>query len=266
MKLTLYSVAGLIGLVSANVHLNLHLQHKQNPHDWVPAGPDDVRSPCPMLNTLANHNYLSHDGRNISRDGLADALMKALNFDPALAHSMFDNAQPVLEAEGTSEFDLDQLSTHNILEHDASLSRQDAHFGDNARFNPNVFAQTTSFWTAATVTAKMLANSKVARQVHSKAFNPNYAYPAKVETAGCNEAAFPIVAFGDLHEGTVEREFVTYFFENERLPTEVGWTARDEQVNQAHMDNLIKMIGDAASLVTGEEAGTGKQRRGPHGY
>jgi hypothetical protein len=21
-------------------------------------GPDDLRSPCPMLNTLANHNYL----------------------------------------------------------------------------------------------------------------------------------------------------------------------------------------------------------------
>lgn len=25
---------------------------------WKAAGPDDSRSPCPMLNTLANHGYL----------------------------------------------------------------------------------------------------------------------------------------------------------------------------------------------------------------
>ena len=30
-----------------------------------PPPPDSARSPCPALNTLANHGYINRDGRNI---------------------------------------------------------------------------------------------------------------------------------------------------------------------------------------------------------
>jgi hypothetical protein len=43
-----------------------------------------------MMNTLANHGFLPHDGRNITRPNLVDALGQALNFNGTLASLMFD--------------------------------------------------------------------------------------------------------------------------------------------------------------------------------
>jgi hypothetical protein len=45
-----------------------------------------------MLNTLANHKFLPHDGRNITKDGVIYALSRALNFNESLASLMFDMA------------------------------------------------------------------------------------------------------------------------------------------------------------------------------
>lgn len=45
-----------------------------------------------MMNTLANHGFLQHDGRNITRSNAIAALGTALNFDPDLASLMFDQA------------------------------------------------------------------------------------------------------------------------------------------------------------------------------
>ncbi|KAG8406889.1 hypothetical protein J3459_018571 [Metarhizium acridum] len=50
---------------------------------WKAAGPDDSRSPCPMVNTLANHGYLPHNGRNLSVKHFGDAVVEALNTVPA---------------------------------------------------------------------------------------------------------------------------------------------------------------------------------------
>lgn len=45
-----------------------------------------------MMNTLANHGFLPHDGRNITKDVVKSAMGEALNFDSALASLMFDQA------------------------------------------------------------------------------------------------------------------------------------------------------------------------------
>lgn len=92
------------------------------------------------------------------------------------------------------------------------LSRSDDYFGNNHVFNQKVFDQTKQYWTAPTLTADMLANSKIARQVHSKAFNPKYVFTETVEHFSLGEVAAPIVAFGNLTAGTVERPLVVYFF------------------------------------------------------
>ncbi|KAL4809844.1 Chloroperoxidase [Aspergillus unguis] len=262
MKLAALSL-GLVGLASANIHLDLglnlgHHTHRiggnkvvQNPHEWIAAGSNDARSPCPMLNTLANHNYIHHDGRNITREDLAHGFMQSINFDEALAMSMFDI---VLQGNpGATDFDLDSLNKHNAGEHDASLSRLDAYFGNNHLFNPSVFAQTRQYWTDKTLTAQMLANSKLARQVHSKAFNPTYTYPESTEETSYTETGFPILAFGDIEKGTVDRDAVVYWFTNERLPTEVGWKARETATTADQMAAVSKMIQDAVSLITGKQ-------------
>ncbi|KAI9367679.1 Chloroperoxidase [Aspergillus egyptiacus] len=272
MKLALLSLAGL---ASANIHLGLHnlghaLAHDKNPHAWIPAGADDARSPCPMLNTLANQKYLPHDGRNISREAFAEALVSALNFDPTLAAGMFDNAIVANPEEGATHFDLDQLNTHNVLEHDASLSRSDAYFGNNHLFDPTIFAQTQQYWTdPSTLTIDMLANSKLARQLHSKAFNPTYSYPEATEQTSYNEMGFPIIAFGDMEKGTVRRDFVEYFFVNERLPTELGWVVRESPVTMEQMGGVAGRVAEAVKLVTGKPDGKEEKkrvRRGAHDF
>jgi hypothetical protein len=62
------------------------------------------------------------------------------------------------------------------------------------------------------LTAQMLANSKIARQVTSRAYNPNYTFTAKTEQFSLGEVAAPVIVFGDIPSGTVNRTLVEYFF------------------------------------------------------
>lgn len=58
----------------------------------------------------------------------------------------------------------------------------------------------------------MLANSKLARQITSRAFNPDYTFTSTVEAFSLGELAAPIIAFGDMDAGLVNRTLVEYFF------------------------------------------------------
>lgn len=58
----------------------------------------------------------------------------------------------------------------------------------------------------------MLANSKIARQIESKAYNPTYTFPEKTDMASLLEVAAPIVVFGDSSAGSVDRDLVEYLF------------------------------------------------------
>ena len=42
-----------------------------------------------MLNTLANHGFLSHDGRNITKENAVFALNTALGFNASFAELFF---------------------------------------------------------------------------------------------------------------------------------------------------------------------------------
>jgi hypothetical protein len=45
-----------------------------------------------MMNTLANHGFLPHDGRNITKANAVAALGNGINFDPDLASLMWEQA------------------------------------------------------------------------------------------------------------------------------------------------------------------------------
>lgn len=47
---------------------------------WSPPGAGDVRSPCPGINSLANHGFLPHDGKGITIPDLIAALDTALKY------------------------------------------------------------------------------------------------------------------------------------------------------------------------------------------
>ncbi|EIT75557.1 hypothetical protein BDV35DRAFT_383487 [Aspergillus flavus] len=200
------------------------------------------------MNTLANHGFLPHDGRNITRNTVIEGLSAALNFNASLASLMFDMAIVVNPEPNATFFTL----------------RTDAYFGNNHVFNETIFEETKKYWTGPTLDANMLANSKLARQISSKAYNPTYTFTSSMEQFSLGEVAAPIIAFGDIQNGKVNRTLVEYFFENERLPTELGWSRREEVVSLVDIAGVTQMISNATNLITPSRESRASKRRDLH--
>jgi len=121
----------------------LSIASAQNFTTWAPPGPGDVRSPCPAMNSLANHGFLPHNGKGITIPMCIDALGKGLNVGADFATAIGGAA--ILSVPGdllATSFNLNDINQHNFpIEHDASLSRSDYYLnnGDNHSFNQSIF-------------------------------------------------------------------------------------------------------------------------------
>jgi hypothetical protein len=99
-------------------------------NEWQEPGPMDKRSPCPALNTLANHGYLNRNGQKITAKAMQDAMTLVYNLSPAVGALLANAAVKGLSPNGTS-IDLDRLQQHGFIEHDASLVHQDSALAPN---------------------------------------------------------------------------------------------------------------------------------------
>jgi hypothetical protein len=145
---------------------------------WSPKGDDNVRSPCPALNALANHDILPRRGRNYTAPMVVKALGEGLNVSAEIGAILSQLAISLSADPARGAFDLDDLTKHNAIEHDASLSRQDFDLGGNAQaFDPDVFAETLSYFGGAThVGIKEVAAARWGRIQASKSRNPKFTY------------------------------------------------------------------------------------------
>jgi len=190
-----------------------------------------------MMNTLANHGYLPRDGRNITLANAVSGLKAGLNFEPSLVKIMWNKAIIANPTPNATYFTLAHLNRHNVLEHDASLSRSDAYFGSNHIFNQTVFDQSRSVWQGGVLDVQQIANAKLLRMVQSRATNPEYAFTAHTEQFSLGEMAAPFIAFGDLDTVLVNRSLVEYFFG--QFDDNFGRTQKKTSVskfNQEHVD------------------------------
>jgi hypothetical protein len=95
--------------------------------EYVPPKEGDSRSACPMLNAMANHGILPHDGKNIAFTELNTKVRQTFNFAPSFCFFVPKFAADFLDRSYRSgRFDLAELSKHGAIEHDGSLFRQDA--------------------------------------------------------------------------------------------------------------------------------------------
>jgi hypothetical protein len=130
--------------------LALSLSAAQNFSTWSPPGPGDVRSPCPGLNSLANHGFLPHNGRGLTVPILIKALNDGMNVGADFATVI--GGAGLLSVPGNllaTSFDLDNLDEHNFpIEHDASLSRADYYENnrDNFSFNQTIFNTVLAYY------------------------------------------------------------------------------------------------------------------------
>ncbi|TFY57029.1 heme-thiolate peroxidase, partial [Rhodofomes roseus] len=99
------------------------------PHDYCPPQRGDSRSPCPALNTLANHGYLPRDGKVITPSVLIHALREGYHLSYTLAWFLTHGGFYLL-GQRRKRICLQDLSRHNCIEHDASLVHPDVGFRD----------------------------------------------------------------------------------------------------------------------------------------
>jgi hypothetical protein len=82
-----------------------------------------------MLNAMANHGILPHDGKNISFKQMNRKIRETFNFASSFCFFVPNFSSRFLSKSYSSDlFDLADLSLHapNAIEHDASLTRHDA--------------------------------------------------------------------------------------------------------------------------------------------
>ncbi|KAI1332916.1 Cloroperoxidase [Xylariaceae sp. FL0255] len=199
---------------------------------WQPEAPSDTRGVCPMLNTLANHGYLPRNGRNISKNQTVDALHSALNLAPSFGEFLWTAAVYSNPAPNATTFSLDNLNRHDLFEHDGSLSRQDAYFGEWWRFNQTVFNWTMAYWPGEILDVKIVAAARAARQMQSMLTNPDYSlsFTGYEFSLGENSALLSIL--GNKTAQTVPKKWVQYLFENEQLPCSLGWKKPEEETTE----------------------------------
>ncbi|KAE8846637.1 hypothetical protein HRS9139_01204 [Pyrenophora teres f. teres] len=257
MKLTTFLAASTAALASARPHFDADFF---NPHIWLPAVPGQARGPCPLLNTLANHGYIPRDGRNMTKDNVVSGLVNGINLEPVLAGILWQEGLVVNPDPNAVSFILDQLNAHNVLEHDASMSRADADLGNNHVFNETVFQSSRRHWTAETVTVDMMADTTVTRQSESHLTNGNCDLSAARVNSCIGQAGIPITVFGSIEQATVRRSVLEFWFRNEKFPTELGWFKKTDQITLSKVQRIAGLVQNAADRLQG--GNTNKRRSG----
>ncbi|KAF9885065.1 hypothetical protein FE257_000796 [Aspergillus nanangensis] len=227
----------------------LETRQAWTPQEWIAPGDGDSRGPCPGLNTLANHGYLPRNGKGINLSKLADAMLAGFNIarsDAVILYSQAIRTSPNYPL--ASSFDLSDLGTHGILEHDISLSRSDAYFADPNPFNATVWAETASHFTTPMITVEQVAKARMGRLATSKATNPEHELSALADGFSWGECASFFEIMADGTTGTVNKTFIEYWFRNERMPTEIGWKRRSTTMPSSERLKYTRLLEEAAGV------------------
>ncbi|KAF2760167.1 Cloroperoxidase [Pseudovirgaria hyperparasitica] len=203
---------------------------------WAPPGPTDVRGPCPALNSLANHGFINHTGRNLTVADVAAANEAVFNLSPELASTVARIGFEVKPEPRNGFFDLPDLNRHNAFEHDASLSRDD--YDDEgvgaanvARFSQRQFDEWFAHFDGLDyIENKVAAKARYHMVQRSRARNPAFTYEVLHQTISYSETVKFMRAMVD-GTGKTKTEFVRILFEQERLPYNEGWRPPVDMLN-----------------------------------
>jgi len=220
--------------------------------DFHPPGSGDVRSPCPGLNALANHGFIHRDGRQMTIPhlikGLAEGLNMGADFTTAIGGAgLLSSPNPL-----GGSFDLSDLNMHNFpIEHDASMSRQDAALGNPQPFYSPNWQQYISFFDGkATTDVPTASKAKFARYQDSLAKNLQFTYGPREAVLSYGENALYLQTMGDPVTGKAKVEYVKTLFEQEKLPFEQGWRPNKAPITLVSLGLMVvELFGNSPEPV-----------------
>ncbi|KAM0259209.1 hypothetical protein ACHAQJ_003414 [Trichoderma viride] len=187
--------------------------------DWQPAGLDDSRGPCPALNSLANHGFLPRSGKNITVIDLVRGTFEGLGLSPEAA--VVAGTGDLIKSYTLGSFDLHELSNHGFIDHDCSLSRRDIVEGNNNDFNETIWSVPLQVLeNYSVITPQAIGAARTARDLFDIAHNPTQECGARSVAIGALENGLLLASLG----GSPKLEWVRSLFEQERIPTNLGFT------------------------------------------
>ncbi|TEA12003.1 putative sterigmatocystin biosynthesis peroxidase stcC [Colletotrichum sidae] len=191
------------------------------------------------LNAIANHGFLPRDGSNISLQILTEALNKSANLHSSLSEFLGGLSLQLSTTGDPGTFHLSDIAAHgDFIEHDASLSRADAYFGDNVSFNETIWAESKSMLLAKDpIPLEAFARARLARFDASKAENPEFQVTDNQRDGSLLEMAI-IARLFQTNAGGASPEWIRVLFEEERLPYLEGWARPSIETT---LDDLAKV-------------------------
>jgi hypothetical protein len=182
------------------------------------------------MNTLANHGYLPSNGRDITRDILADAMLEGYNIARSNAIILFSQAVRTNPQPFARTFDLNTLGREGVLKHDYSLrytlhlhcscgnahtntcSRSNRFFANPLPFNETVWAETASYFKTPEITVQQVADARMGRLATSKNTNPEHTDSRLADRFSWGECASFFEIMADGTTGTVRKDLIEYWF------------------------------------------------------
>ncbi|KAK7956986.1 uncharacterized protein PG986_006208 [Apiospora aurea] len=216
-----------------------------NDHVWQAPSASDKRSPCPMLNSLANSGYIARNGLNISVSDFSTALLEVTNLDPAATKLVTAVGIKASTTGYADTLNLDDLDKHGVIEHDASLSRADWQNGDgdSHAFNKELWADTLAHFPDDTISIKQMAAARAGAIARSNASHPDtFTYGAAQVQGSLLECALGLAVFGSATDGNANKAHLRVLFEEERLPFEEGWVKPKNVITSADAQGLAAKV------------------------
>ncbi|KAL0952863.1 hypothetical protein HGRIS_007083 [Hohenbuehelia grisea] len=213
-------------------------------HEYRRPVAGERRSPCPGLNTLANHGYLPRSGSDLTLTQLITALQEVYHLSLPLA-LLLSLTGLLLCGHGIfpRRLHLDSLAAHNKIEHNASLVHTDA--PPHARFAPTR-VDTGLLHSLLTVYSPRghgfgLREFAAARRARESIL----ARPldALHEEIACAEGAMTWLVMRDETSGEVPVESMRVWYGEERLPA--GYSRPTQPVGLTETRRRVKVIKEA---------------------
>ncbi|KAJ3069784.1 hypothetical protein HK102_006841 [Quaeritorhiza haematococci] len=226
-------------------------------NNYQPPGPSDVRSPCPYMNSLANHGLIERSGMDIAREDIFEAATKGTLLGDRVVNFFLDTAMTVgyTDANGVQRLDLDQLKKHGVIEHDGSLSRTDQSLdGESLAFNLTLYSDIYQFATNPPgpnqhITLDGLIKFRKFADRRCRSINPTCELKGlniKPRVTAYGEAALVYLFLKD-EKKVVPMKWMDELFINEKFPVESGW--RPKKIGFAKLLGTVGKFGLKAGLT-----------------
>ncbi|KIJ42071.1 hypothetical protein M422DRAFT_171459 [Sphaerobolus stellatus SS14] len=239
-------------------------------HPFIAAGPNDIRGPCPALNTLASHGreiseYVTRNGvaeipnpplpLPKGQDGLSWLMTPLIPSSPPVLMTSVREINEYVTRNGVAEIPnpplplpkgQDGLKLHGTFEGDTSMTRVDAFFGDQAVFNETLFQgfidTAAKFGFNGTYDVNAAAELRNQRLQNSIQTNPQLVFTSPRILSAYSEAVFPTIFFvdGRLNNRQLTIDAARHFFDFQMMPT--GFFRQPAPVNFTIVDPLVSFL------------------------